>query len=297
MPRKRSSDQPPRDRHPSGRGLLENPEFSMQNLTDHRPSGLQDNPLPQNFDHPVVPNWDEEAQAYGNFQQNWQPPPAGYTPATRYGEPTPQVQATPYNQPTQHAESTPSSQLTHGPPVPFGQPTPYNAPTQYNAPTAYLRAQLFPLRDPTPYNMPTLHAQPDPNFRATANIERTPSGQPNPYIQQEGPHSHGHEHGQVEYDASQDASANLQHSQNNVQQGENKEGGGIRRRRRRRRRASVPCPNCDKHFDHKTSLVRHAKVTHNENPIRPVCRFCGKSFGRNDTLMRHLRDKHDGALP
>ncbi|KAK8158309.1 hypothetical protein BC567DRAFT_235329 [Phyllosticta citribraziliensis] len=334
MPRKRSSDQRPRDRRPSG-GLLENPEFSMQNLTNHgqdnfltataattaaeAPSGLQDNPLP------VVPNWEEEAQAYGNFQQSWQPAPAGYTPATHYGEPAPQVQATPYNHPAQYAEYTSFGQLTQDPPISFGQPTqynvpynaPYNAPS--NAPSAYLHAQLVPLYDPppyntpTPYNMATSHAQPDPNLQATANLQLTPSGQPNPYIQQEGANSHGHEHGQVEHDPSQDASANRQRRRRRARAARAATRGATRGARGSRAaggargagaasgasgaRDVIPCPHCDKTFEHKTSQVRHAKSAHNNNPNRSVCRICGKTFGRNDTMIRHLRDKHDGALP
>ena len=50
------------------------------------------------------------------------------------------------------------------------------------------------------------------------------------------------------------------------------------------------CDICNKAFGRNDGLLRHIKEIH-ENPKK--CEFCGKYFGRQETLKQHISDVHE----
>jgi hypothetical protein len=52
------------------------------------------------------------------------------------------------------------------------------------------------------------------------------------------------------------------------------------------------CPKCRKKFSYKSALTRHNKTVHLK--LRDhVCEVCGRAFGQNGDLQKHIRRRHD----
>ena len=54
--------------------------------------------------------------------------------------------------------------------------------------------------------------------------------------------------------------------------------------------SGIKCDICNKAFGRNDGLLRHIKEIH-ENPKK--CEFCGKYFGRQETLKQHISDVHE----
>ncbi|KAL9700491.1 hypothetical protein quinque_003932 [Culex quinquefasciatus] len=51
------------------------------------------------------------------------------------------------------------------------------------------------------------------------------------------------------------------------------------------------CPDCDKTFKFRKDVVRHKKAVHANE--RFTCKYCSKSYVRNDKLRQHIERSHD----
>lgn len=54
------------------------------------------------------------------------------------------------------------------------------------------------------------------------------------------------------------------------------------------------CVECNKKYKHAKSLRRHLETAH--QGLRHLCQYCGQLFTRKDSLLDHIRNKHEKTL-
>ena len=56
------------------------------------------------------------------------------------------------------------------------------------------------------------------------------------------------------------------------------------------------CQQCQQTFGRTNSLTRHLREKHGQNQIRTECQFCTKTFARPEHYHRHLQTQHNEAF-
>ena len=64
--------------------------------------------------------------------------------------------------------------------------------------------------------------------------------------------------------------------------------------KRRKNLTGYKCSQCNRSFNSKSEVNKHAKNVHSESTIL-ICPYCGEPISRKDNLIRHIQDVHNSS--